>query len=237
MQPVKGRPYLNSMGQYALTRPDGRDEVAIFDFGVAGDLCILYIPSPGVVPERVCNDVSDQLSVGAAPAPPPVSTTPALPSTGGGCSVATGVTADPAHTINVVISRNSIQPSSITIQAGERYVVTLAALDSPVLHSLVLTDGMGRVVRDGNDSLVCLMSSASADMIAPNEGGVVYLTDGIHPNLRVKVTVELPNSPAPTLPPNVAAMTPAARSTEAPPLAPTSAATQTPVPVTATPLP
>jgi hypothetical protein len=250
MQPVKGRPHLNSLGQYALTKPDGRDEVAIFDFGVAGDLCVLYVPSPGDVPEGVCNNVSDQLSAAAAPAPSPVSTTPVLPGTGGGCSVSTDGTADPAHTINVVIGRDSIQPSAITIQAGERYVVTLTALDSHILHTLLLTDGTGQVVRDGNDSLVCLSASniagsTSADFVAPEEGGVVYLMDPIHPNLRVKVVDEISQSAGPTeSPADLATLTPVVPSPVTPTATaqsadgtaiPSRTATPAPVPTTAAP--
>ena len=232
MQPVPGRPHLNSLGQYALTKPDGVDEFAFADVGTDGELCFVYGSQPGDVPEQVCDNVSDQLSL----APTPVSTTPTPPATGARCSVPSGVPADAAHTIRLVVSLNGVEPWAITVQAGERYVMTLTSSDSSnILYSYQLTDGLDRVRPDGNGSFLCLAGTnlsshpVSTDFVAPLGGGVFYLTDMIHPHVRVKVTVELPSSPQPTLAPDVAALTPSG-----PAEVPTPIPSPTALPVTAT---
>lgn len=241
MRPVAGRPHLNSAGQYALTKPDGQDEVVIPDAGGTG-ICARYAASPDALPQLAwCVDLGSELP--EIPLPTHVAQ-PTLPPTGGGCSAASAAHVDASHTLHVVIGDNSIQPSSITVTAGQRYLIDLKVSNPHTLHSLLMTDASGALTRDEDGAIVCLSPAAgsavaSADFVAPGTGGTFYLSDPVHPHLRVKVTVELPGNGEPTLAPEVAALTPPAGERVAPvfPTAATDVRTATPAPVAATPVP
>lgn len=237
MVPVQGRPRLNSVGQWTLTKPDGQDEALILSLG-GGSACGRYLTSPDALPEqRWCTDISDDLPPGASlpPVPPPL----VLPGTGGGCGAAATIQADADHTINVVIGRDTIAPSAITITAGEQYVVTLASSDPRVSHYLLFVDSSGRAIRDANGAIVCVAAPQgtevmSTDFIAPDFAGPAYLEDPIHPNQRVAVTIDEPPVVAVTLSPDVASLTPV--TTPSPPPTPIQARSDrspTPAPVRA----
>ncbi len=241
MRPVAGRPHLNALGQYALTKPDGAEEALIVSGG-ASSVCALYIPAPGWVPERSwCADVSDLV-----PWPTPQ---PALPRSGGGCPESTDVKLDPSHTIHVTLTRTSISPAHIDLIAGEPYVVILTIDDPGVAHSLAVVDAAGTVLRDANDAVLCLAATAGAvvsgQFVAPTTPGTAYVVDPIHPNIPGAITNILPAGPAnstPTgSPSDVSTLTPVA-----PSLTPTATAqssegtavpSRTPAPVLAMPEP
>lgn len=239
MAPQAGRPHLNALGQYALTKADGQDEVVI----VGASVCATYIAAPGALPEQAwCADVLAQL-VAPEAAPTAVAPPPVLPATGdGACAVPAGVTFDSAHTIDIVLRRDTITPSAITVRAGERYLFSVSTPDPHWAHSLSLLNGQGRVILDGGIPVLCLPSPSQAhpepttgSFVAPQEGGVMYLADLLGTSGRITVTDELPAEPAATgSPVDLAALTPSvaptATATFIQPNVGNGRATQTPAP-------
>ncbi len=183
MRPTEGRPHLNALGQYALTKPDGADEVLTVSGGES-QICAIYIPAPGFTPERSwCADVSDLV--------PRATAQPVLPVTGGGCSEQTDVVLDPAHTINITVDRFGFTPNDITVRGGEAYVVRVSSADPGVLHSFSVVDADGHVIRDLNGSLVCLAatvgSPVAGQFVAPKADGTAYLIDPLRPSIRAVI--------------------------------------------------
>lgn len=232
MDPVQGRPRLNSLGQYALTKPDGQDEALILSLG-GGSACARYIPSPGAVPQqRWCTEVS-----GAGPKPPPVTPPPVVPQT---CAGSSGAHADPPQTISVTVGRSGITPTAISLRSGERYVVILKSTDHGVLHYLRFVDSSARMIRDANGAIVlCLPipplagEVVSADFVAPDLAGAAYLECPLHSNERVTVTFEPPVAATAAAGSDVTSLTPVTSPSPTPTFimaVPADVATPTPAP-------
>lgn len=237
MRPINGRPHLGDFGWYVLTTLDGQEE-KLGVFGNAPEVCFMHMARSGDVPVQTCTDIGDQLPPGTIPTPRPVPTF-APPPLADRCSDATSTTVDAAHRLHFVIGRDSIEPSAVTVRAGEHYVVSYESADPSGVHGLTLVDGNDRLVRDATGSVVsaCTNTSgkASDDFVPADPGVPAYFVDpGGNPNqnLRVVVTVAEPAQPAAT-PADIAELTPVTSPSPVPTLIVVPGAKATPAPTLA----